>query len=408
MFRKLKNIYHLLQAVIANFLYGSPGKKLTVIGVTGTDGKSTVCNLIFHILRAHGKKAGVISTVGAKINDEDFGIGLHTTTPTSFALQKLLKEMLKRKCEFAVIEVASHGIDQKRIWGIPFKIGILTNVTREHLDYHKNFREYEKVKLDFLKTCEMRVINGNYKKFSEAFKKDNKRTVTYGINLGDIRAVDVKNNEFTLLPGAFIIRHNLLGDFNIENILASFAACDLLHVSREEIIKGIGSFQTVKGRLEIIPNNRNLHIFVDFAHTPNAVDQVLTTLRKEFPNARIIHVFGATGKRDKEKRPLMGEISGRLADISILTKEDTYGENAISIIEMIEEGIKKTKIKNESYFIEQERYKALEKAVNLARENDVIVATGVGHQTTLNIGHEVEWSDQEEMRKILAKTVHSS
>ncbi len=404
MFRKLKNIYHLLQAITANIWYGFPSKDLICIGVTGTDGKSTTINLIYQILVSAGEKVGVISTIGCKINDEDFSIGLHTTTPDVFMMQKLLKEMRKRACKYAVIEVASHGIDQKRIWGINFKIAVLTNITHEHLDYHGSLAEYEKIKLSFLKTAKIALINAKYKK--DSFKSSN-MIFTYGVGIGDYNAVNIEHGKFILLApnNSYEINHELLGIFNVENILAAFSACSLVGISSTKIINAIANFRGVRGRLEKIINSNNLNVYVDFAHTPNAIEQILITLRQEFPEARIIHVFGATGKRDNEKRPIMGKISGMLADISILTTEDTYGEDPLRIVLMIENGIRQTdKIINKTYYIQPDRKKALALAVKMARAHDVIVATGVGHQTTLNVGHEIEWSDQAELKKILSNS----
>jgi UDP-N-acetylmuramoyl-L-alanyl-D-glutamate--2,6-diaminopimelate ligase len=412
LFQKLKNIYHLLQALIANSLYDFPGKKLIVIGVTGTDGKSTVSNLIYQVLVSSGKKAGVISTIGCRINGREYNIGLHTTTPSAFTIQKLLRGMLKEGCEYAVLEVASHGIDQQRIWGIPFEIGVLTNVTREHLDYHKTFENYENVKLKFLKKAKIRVLNYKFVKYMDKLD-DGKFITTYCIGQGDYQANQIQKGCFSLSivseknPREVLINHNFLGEFNVENILASVTTCHTLGIELNQIINSIAGFKGIKGRLEEIVNDKKLHVFVDFAHTPNALEQVLGTLKKEFPESKLIHVFGATGKRDMEKRPIMGEVSGRKADISILTTEDTYGENRDQIITMIENGIKLTsKEKNITYFIEPDRKEALVAAFNFAKENDVIVATGVGHQTTLNVGHEIEWSDQEEIKKILSNKIN--
>lgn len=401
MLRKLKNVYHLLQAIIANVIYGFPAKRLICVGVTGTDGKSTTSNLIYHILRQSGKKVGLISTVNCLINDENYKIGFHTTTPTTFALQKLLKKMVNNNCQFGIIEVASHGIDQKRIWGIPFKIGVLTNITREHLDYHKTMKNYTQTKISFLKSCDKIILPVNFMTDDDFWGfKSLRRIHTYGINSGDVRAENVRHGQFSFRGDN--LKHNLLGSFNVENILAAIAVCLTLGISENEIKNSLKDFKGIKGRLEEIVNNKNLHVFVDFAHTPNAIQQVLTTLRDEFPKSKIIHIFGATGKRDKEKRPLMGEISGKMADLCVLTSEDTYGDDPNKIITMVEEGIKKTnKIKDETYFIFPDRRRAFEEGIKLANANDVVVATGVGHQTTMNVGHEIEWSDQEEMRKIL-------
>lgn len=422
--RKLKNIYHLFQAMAANLVYGWPSRKLICIGVTGTDGKSTTVNLIYDVLRLAGERVGMISTVGAKINDEDVAIGFHTTTPDSFALQKILSTMVKNTCKYAVIEVASHGIDQNRIWGINFKVGVLTNITREHLDYHKTMIDYIKTKLSFLRECRMIVVNADFsdftfgddeKSFWDTFLKSKKfssrNITTYGIDKGFSQAVNLKHGEFTFIPAftaaekekSFVVTHNLMGKFNVENILAAVVTCLLLEVKEQKILDAVSKFRGISGRLEKIENNKNLHVYVDFAHTPNAIEQVLKTLKQEFPESKIIHVFGATGKRDQAKRPEMGAMSGKLADVSIITTEDTYGEAPERIISMIETGMKETDEKRgETYFVEPERKKALEFAVRLAHEGDVIVATGVGHQRTLNVGREIPWSDQEELRKILS------
>lgn len=374
--------------------------------MTGTDGKSTTVNLIYHILKSAGERAGMISTIGCKINDKDYSIGLHTTTPDAFSIQKLLKEMVQKKCKYVVLEVASHGIDQKRIWGIDFKVGVLTNITHEHLDYHGSLAKYTRAKFSFLKAAKIACIN---KKYAKDFKSDN-IVFTYGIADGDYAAEDISHGVFKLisLNETRQIKHELLGKFNVENILAAYVACDVLGINKEKILMGIKEFRGIKGRLEEIVNRRNLHVFVDFAHTPNAIEQVLKTLRQEFPSSKIIHVFGATGKRDVDKRPIMGEISGKLADVSVITTEDTYGEDPLKIIQAIERGMKKTdKCLNETYYLEPGRRRALELAVKMARSDDVIVATGVGHQTTLNVGHEIEWSDQEALRRILSEKIPS-
>ena len=258
MLRKIKNIYHFLQAIIANVWYGFPSKNLICIGITGTDGKSTTANLIYHIFRTAGEKAGVISTVGCKINDEDFNIGFHTTTPDAFTMQKLFKEMVHRKCKYAVIEVASHGIDQKRIWGINFKIGALTNITHEHLDYHGNHEEYKSTKFSFLQSAKIAFINVKYK---HDFKSKD-IIFTYGINNGDYMAKNISGYNFTLVTpnNSCQIKHRLLGEFNVENIMAALVVCDMLGIEKEKIRDGIKEFKGIKGRLEEIANN-NLHVF---------------------------------------------------------------------------------------------------------------------------------------------------
>jgi len=411
--RVIKNIFHYVEALFAVALYGYPARNLTVIGVTGTDGKTTTASLIHHILQNANQKAGLISTVGAKINDKDFSIGLHTTTPSSFKIQKLLKKMVNNECKYAIIEVTSHSIDQNRIIGCNFIIGVLTNITKEHLDYHNSFTSYQNTKIKFLKKCPIIIINKDDQSFNTINDNINdKKIFSYGIiNKGDLFAANIETKKYlqSFDVGGKInnqdfnkrIETKLIGKFNIENILASIGSAIILKIPQEKIISGIKTFSSVKGRMEMIIDNP-YKIIIDFAHTPNAFDKILTTVRL-YTKGKIIHVFGATGNRDKTKRPEMGKISGMLADISIITSEDTYGEDPKNIIIDIEKGIKKTnKKENISYWKIVEREDAIKKAVSLAKKDDLILLTGVGHQTSLNLGkYELPWSDKQTVLKIL-------
>ncbi|MEK7127405.1 MAG: UDP-N-acetylmuramoyl-L-alanyl-D-glutamate--2,6-diaminopimelate ligase [Patescibacteria group bacterium] len=345
--RKIKNYWHLLEAVFWNVYYGFPAKKLTVIGVTGTDGKTTTVNLIHHILTTAGIKAGIWSTISSA----------HTTTPNPKTLQKFLRDGLNKGRTLAVLEISSHAIDQNRIWGIPFKVGVLTNIAdNEHLDYHKTFEKYRTTKLNWLKTCKKQI-----------------------------RWQDVK----------FEFKTNLLGEFNRQNCLSAIGAAKALGISDEIIRKAVASFEAPSGRLDLVVA-KPFKVYVDFAHTPQAFEQVLPTVKPK--DGRLIHVFGCTGDRDKGKRPIMGKIASQYDDIIILTHEDTYSEDPEKIINDIEKGITRhsglSRIPN--------RRDAIKKALELAKPGDVVIITGVGHQKSLNIGgKEIPWSDQEVVKELM-------
>lgn len=346
MLRKLKNFGHLLEAVLANIYYGWPGKKLTVIGVTGTDGKTTTTSLIYHILTFAGLKTSVLSTLSSA----------HTTTPDSWKLQKFLAQSLKNKCTHVVLEISSHAIDQNRIWGIPFAVGVLTNIAdNEHLDYHKTFANYQNTKLRFLKSCK--------------------------------RAPDWHE------LGGFRFETQLIGTFNQENCLAAIAAAKALGIEDEVVRRAIASFGPLPGRLEIVVK-KPFTVIVDFAHTPQAFEKVLPEAKKF--GKRLIHVFGCTGSRDRGKRPIMGAIAAKYDDEIILTHEDTYSESKAKIINDIAAGI------GRPYQKFLDRRAAIKRALELARPGDVVLLTGVGHQKTMNLGgKEIPWSDQKTVLELM-------
>lgn len=406
--QKLKNIIHWGESLAANFFFGFPSRQLTCIGVTGTDGKTTTATLIYEFLKKAGRKVGLISTVNIICQEEKSILGLHTTTPRSWLLQRTLRKMKKAGCDVVVIEVASHAIDQKRIWGIQFEIGVLTNITREHLDYHKTFKNYKNTKLSFLKRCKKVVLPQDLLESQEIEKNNFQKFVTFGLSRkADYSAQDIQSGSFCLVNNSFghnKIKHRLLGKFNIKNILAAVATSSFFsEFSLDKINSVLADFTGVSGRLEEVPCDLGFKVFVDFAHTPAAIAEVLTTLREQFQPTKLIHVFGATGCRDKGKRSQMGEISGELADISIITTEDNYSEDPQCIMSMIVEGINSTPKKlNQNYFVIEDRKTALQKAIAEATKGDVIVATGVGHQQTMCLGgKEIPWSEKKVLQEII-------
>ncbi len=353
MFQKLKNIYHLFQAILANLWYGFPSRKLKVIGVTGTDGKTTTTHLIAHILKIAGKKVSFVSTVVAP--------GFHVTTPSSFALQKLLKRSVENHDEYFVLETTSHALDQNRVWGIRYEVGVITNITHEHLDYHGNYEEYVKTKMKLLKMAKVGLYNTS--KIANIIKR---------------------------IPD--------LTKFNQYNYSSAYFVCKELGLSDEIMLKAMKMFQLPKGRLDMV-YDKDFKIMIDFAHTPNALLQLLPALKKIYfkKKGRLIHVFGAAGLRDVTKRPMMGKASDKFSDTIILTEEDYRTEDPHLICQQIISGIK-----NKNYQIILNRQKAINKAIETARKNDVVVITGKGHENSLCRGKiEYPWDEYEAVKKAI-------
>ncbi|MDO8452328.1 MAG: UDP-N-acetylmuramoyl-L-alanyl-D-glutamate--2,6-diaminopimelate ligase [bacterium] len=404
---KYKNTKHLLSTVKETIRAGYPARRLKVIGVTGTDGKTTTCHLIYHILKSSGKKVALLSTVAAYIGDKVIDTGFHTTTPDAKHLQPLIKQVADSGMEYLVLETTSHGLDQHRVLGTNFLMGVLTNVTQDHFDYHKNFENYRKAKAKLFKNVKYAVLNKDDKSF-EYFKdslKRNTNLASYALNPGGTLVakniiIGPGGMEFTIVDHGQIykVKTSLIGKYNASNILASIVAARFVQVEWKDILSALESFKGVEGRMDIVPSNKNFTTIVDFAHTPNSLENVLQTLLDIKPkNGRIICVFGCASKRDVEKRPIMGAISVRLADVSIITAEDPRREDPNKIIEEIAEGASKINPAHEVLLREPDRRKAIQLAVGLAKKDDIIIICGKGHEKSMNIGgKELPWSDKKE------------
>lgn len=369
---------------LASEFYGSPSTKLKIVGVTGTDGKTTTASLIYHILRFNGKKVGLISTVSAKLGDAEYDTGFHVTNPDPVMLNKFLAEMVKKNFEYAVLEVTSHGIDQKRIAGINFDICAITNITHEHLDYHKTFENYRNTKLSFLKLAkEKTVINKDDSSYPFLYKNlDSNKIISYE------RTKDVKG----ILPGIY----------NESNLSAAIAVCNELGVSREKSLKSIDSYEFPVGRLEEMKNDLGIKVYVDFAHTPNALKNVLTLLKGK-TKGKLIAVFGCASERDPGKRPAMARISSELGDVSVFTVEDSRYENIYNIFKpMAAAARRKGKVLGKDFFEIPERGEAIAFAISQAKKGDSVVICGKGHEKSLAYhGYEHPWRDQEAVHDFL-------
>lgn len=401
--RKIKNSAHLIQSVLAQVYFGFPARRLKLIGVTGTDGKTTTVHLIYHLLKSARKKVSMVSTVYAKIGEEEFDTGLHTTTPDCFKLQRFLKQAVDNRDEFFVLEVTSHGLDQNRVFGLRFFIGVLTNITHEHLDYHRTYQNYLLTKAKLLLNSETAVINADdssFKSLSQILENKKISMVTYGLGKGDDFSFDL-GKDLTL--------------FNKYNYLAAYTVGRLVGLSEKEIKRAIKTFKLPPGRLELV-YNKGFKVIIDFAHTPYAIKEVLKAIKEKYLNkGRLIHVFGSAGLRDSSKRPLMGEASGQYSDLVILTEEDYRTEDPVVIAEQIAEGLKKQGFNKDSfqqpvkrnhlYTIIVNRKEAIRKAVSIAKKGDVIVFTGKAHEKSLCRGKvEFGWDEKAAVMEAIKKT----
>lgn len=392
----INSLWHFPKAMIASYLYGNPGKDLNIIAITGTDGKTTTTTLIYHILRSAREKTALITTVEAKIGRKRIDTGLHVTSPDPFKLQALLRKMRSQKIKYLCLEVTSHGLDQYRLYPIKPKIAVLTNITHEHLDYHKTFDNYINAKLKIFKSAEHAIINKDAKIYpTMKTKLGDMVFATYSIDHeSQLQAKDVQllKTKIKFRAGEVNYEVPLTGKYNLYNTLAAISTALILGISPTDIKRALRTFKGIKGRMDF-KTVKNRSIVIDFAHTPNALKEALTNLRNiKGKNGKLIAVFGSAGRRDTSKRPLMGAVASELADEIILTAEDPRGEKVTSINKEISSGFSR----QVKYRDIPDRSKAITYAITkLSVPGDMIAIFGKGHEKSLNIDgkHEVVWSD---------------
>ena len=367
-------------AIMASNFYDHPTKKIKLIGVTGTNGKTTSVYILKSILEKSGEKVGLIGTIANYIGDEK--IESSHTTPESLELQKLFKLMVDKGCKYCVMEVSSHALALDRVYGCHFEVGIFTNITRDHLDFHKTFDNYYESKFKLFERSEHAVINVDnnygYKVLSD-LEKLGKDVVTYSINEeSDYKATDIaldgQNTMFTVNGTRY--EFVLPGDYNVYNALGTIATAKILGLSEENIKAGLLDV-VVPGRCERVGVKYNLpyELIIDFAHTPDGLKSLLETLRQLTKN-RLIAVYGSGGDRDKVKRAEMGRIGSELADLVIITSDNPRKEDPIAILKEISCDIQKT-----NYLAIEDRVEAIRLAMDMAEEGDVVVLAGKGHET---------------------------
>jgi UDP-N-acetylmuramoyl-L-alanyl-D-glutamate--2,6-diaminopimelate ligase len=420
---RLQNTRQALTWLAAAF-YNWPGRHLTVTGVTGTDGKTTTTNLIYQILLAAGIRAGMISTVNAVIGNQVLDTGFHVTTPDAHDVQRYLAMMVEAGLTHVVLETTSHGWSQHRVDACEFDLGVLTNITHEHMNEHGNFENYRAAKARLFSSLEITlpkpqgnprlgVINYDDPKsfdFLNEFIKGKK--VNYGLAQGaDVRAVDIsyspagihfwaQSRDFRLN-----VTSKLVGAYNVSNCLAALTAAVYgLGVDPQTAARGIASLPGIPGRMERIDMGQDFTAIVDFAHTPNALKVTLETAR-QMTTGRVICVFGSAGLRDKEKRRMMAETSAELADVTILTAEDPRTESLEAILEEMAAGARaRGASEGETFWRVADRGEAIRFALRLARAGDIVLACGKGHEQSMCFGQtEYRWDDRIAMRAALAE-----
>jgi UDP-N-acetylmuramoyl-L-alanyl-D-glutamate--2,6-diaminopimelate ligase len=398
-------------------LYSLDLKDTRVIGITGTDGKTTSCTMIYHILKNNGFNPALISTISAKIGDKEISTGFHTTTPTSQELFNLFNQALDSGCTHIIVEVTSHGLEQGRVAGIKFDTIGYTNVTKEHLDYHKTYERYLKAKSllirEHSKPSSVIVLNMDDTSYDFLNSISLGRSMKYAVENkdADITATnidDIDGLKFNLSTStdSFNVHIPIYGKYNVSNFLLACGVCMNEGVEIEDIVKSISSFKGVVGRMELIQQNP-FKVFVDFAHTPNATLKALETV-KTITKGKVIHVFGCAGLRDSTKRYGMGKISNQFSDITILTAEDPRTENLEEINDEIERGWRDGGRRGKLIRFDRAdknvevRRDAIKKAIKLAKDGDTIIITGKAHEKSLCFGDtEYDWNDINEVQRLL-------
>jgi UDP-N-acetylmuramoyl-L-alanyl-D-glutamate--2,6-diaminopimelate ligase len=411
-------------AHIAADFYGRPADKLTLIGVTGTDGKTTTTNLIYHILKAAGHKVGMISTVNAVIGEEELDTGFHVTTPEAYDVQRYLAEMVAAGLTHAVLETTSHGLDQLRVIPEDFTIAVVTNITHEHLNDHgDSYENYRAAKARLFFGLREPYNRAEYRLKAAVLNADDPRSfdflfngvtvdkIVYGIG-GDagVRASQMRYSPRGLTfraegPGFdFTVDSHLIGAYNVSNILAAIGATVVgLGVAPGAAKAGIAALPGVPGRMEYIDLGQPFIAMVDFAHTPNSLKVTLEAAR-EIANGRVIAVFGSAGLRDRLKRRMMAETSAQYADITILTAEDPRTESLESILDEMAAGAESQgAVEGETYYRVADRGAAIRFALDLAQPGDIVLALGKGHEQSMCFGEtEHLWDDRTAMGAALA------
>jgi UDP-N-acetylmuramoyl-L-alanyl-D-glutamate--2,6-diaminopimelate ligase len=388
-------------------LYNDPSRRLKLIGVTGTNGKTTTTYIVKNILQQTGHKTGLVGTIANYIGEKKIDSKL--TTPESNDLNLFLLEMLTEKCSHAVMEVSSHSLVLNRVYGLDFSAAIFTNITSDHLDFHKTFEEYfnaKKILFDDLSSNSFAIINSDDISSTNIVKDCKAKVINYGISEGS--DYQIKNISYDLSGTNFTITHqgfdyeihtSLIGTFNAYNATAAFAAAQCLGIDKNEILKGIKSAPQVPGRFEVLGKG-NKKVIVDYSHTADSLEKALQAVREIVKNRyQVVTVFGCGGDRDKTKRPAMGKIASELSDKVFITSDNPRTENSFAIIEDIKKGIS---IKN--FTVIENREEAIKQAITNTDENAVIFVAGKGHENYQEInGVRNHFSDQEIAGKYLAE-----
>ena len=393
------NTRRALSVASANF-FGRPADKMKIVGITGTNGKTTTTNLIKTIIeKSTGSKVGLIGTIGNMIGDKL--TEAERTTPESYELQKMFREMLDAGCEYVVMEVSSHALSLDRVYGVTFEVGVFTNLTQDHLDFHKTMDAYAEAKALLFKQCRFGAVNmdDEYAKVMIDAAECPILTFSAEKTEADLCAVDIKLKsdgvKFCALTIGQLkkIKMGIPGMFSVYNALSAAAAAMKLGISLGDIAEALSNTEGVKGRAEVVPTGRDFTILIDYSHTPDAVENILNTV-KGFAQGCTVILFGCGGDRDRTKSPIMGKIAVDMADFAIITSDNPRTEEPSQIINDILEGVKGTKT---PYVVIENRKEAIGWAIENAQPGDVIVLAGKGHETYQIIGKTKNHFDEREI-----------
>ena len=414
---------HKVRGILAALIFRMPGRNIRVIAVTGTNGKTTTCHLIAGILKAANYRVAMATTIDFQIDQKKWRNLTKMTTLSPFALQKFIREAVSSGCHWLVLETTSHAIAQYRLWGIKPKIAVLTNITHDHLDYHKSYEEYRQTKAKIFREAEISIINMDDKSAGFFLSLNLPQTLSYGMESpgnGRPQRPDILAKKIILEPtaslftvvspeGQVAINLSLPGKFNIYNALAALSVGVVLRINLELVKTALEKIKNIPGRMEKVDLGQPFSVIIDYAHTPDALEKIYQALEL-CQKGRIIVVFGATGDRDRSKRPIMGALAGRFADVVIITNEDPYTEDPVKIIEEVASGVGRgetkdnPKVPGKNFFKILDRREAIEKAFRLAHKDDLVLVTGKGDEEWIVEGSKkIPWSDRKVAKELLLK-----
>ncbi|MFI3140721.1 MAG: UDP-N-acetylmuramoyl-L-alanyl-D-glutamate--2,6-diaminopimelate ligase [Clostridia bacterium] len=395
-------------AKLCRAFFGYADKKLKLIAVTGTNGKTSVATMLYTMLNLGGYKAGLMGTICNKIGDKSYKSSL--TTLDCFELHQMFSELVENDATYCVLEASSQGLVQQRLYGLEFEIAIFTNLTIDHLDYHKTFENYKRAKLSLFENAKISILNSDDEHCEDFKAAAKQKVITYSVknDLGDYTAKNVNYNNEQLMyefVNNFLIHRiklNLQGDFFVYNSMAAIIAALELGISLPECASMIKTINQIKGRFELLPINKPFQVIIDYAHTPDGLRQVLLSIR-HYCKGRIITVFGCGGDRDSSKRAVMGNIASQLSDIVVVTSDNPRTEEPMSIINEILEGCTKPK---KQLYIHENRTDAIKFALKTAKKNDIILLAGKGHEDYQILGTEkIHYDERQIVEKILLGSI---
>ena len=417
LFLRIVPIWHLAVAAVSHVAYRFPTRGMHFIGVTGTNGKTTPTNFIFTMLRESGIPTAYLSTTTYGVNKEIHQQIEHMTTVSPPQLQKRLADFKRKGAQWVVVETSSHALAQHRVWGIPYEIAVMSNITHEHLDYHKTFNKYREAKRKLFKMAarsqrSLGVVNAE-DPAADLFARTTKRSISYGLNQGQITARDIKltadGSTFMAISSTreYKIKLNIPGDFNVSNALSAIAVGEELKLTKQQIEHGLAALKAVEARMMKVDVGQDFSVIIDHAGTPDAFQRVFDNLRP-IVKGRIITVFGSPAHRDRIKRPIQGEIAAKYSDEVILTEEDDRDEPSEQILGEIAAGAEKAgKVKDKDLFLIPNRTDAINFAMTRVKsKDDLVITLGKGHEKTIERGTDVlPWSEPKTVEKAIKKVM---